>query len=109
MKFMILFLILAISIQPLQAGFCDMEAGQDITHNMEHADDGNHDCCDSDDSGSLTECESMMHCGSCHAAYSSLPTIYKFNAGWVTHYFLGSSSGGVFPSHSAPPFRPPIA
>lgn len=109
MKFLILFLVLAISIQPLQAGVCDMETSQDVSHQMDRSDDGDHDCCDSDDSGSEPGCGNMMHCGFCSATFSTLPGIYKFNAGWATRYSTGLISGFVFPSHSAPPFRPPIA
>ena len=111
MKFLILILVLAISIQPLQAGFCDMdmEKSQETSHHMERSDDGNHDCCDSDDSDSQSGCESSMHCGPCHVFFSTLPSIYKFNSSWVTRYSSELSSNVVFPSHSAPPFRPPIA
>ena len=101
-----------ISIQPLQAGVCDMESGQEASHTMEHSDDGNHDCCDSDDSDdsdSQSGCDSMMHCGSCNATVSTLPGILKFNARWATNYSPELSSGVELPSHSAPPFRPPIA
>ena len=109
MKFLILFLALMISIQPLQAGVCDMETSQDAPHHMEHSEGGDHDCCDSDDSDSQSGCEGMMHCGSCNASFSTLPGILKFNARWVTHYSQELSSGVVHPSHSVPPFRPPIA
>ena len=108
MKFLILFLVLAISIQPLQAGFCDMEASQDVSHQMQASDDGNHDCCDSDDPGSQSGCGSLMHCGFCMTSFSALPRSYEFNPVWVTHYSPGLPSEVVFPSHSAPPFRPPI-
>ena len=112
MKFLTFILVLLINIQPLQAGFCDMESGQEAPQTMEHSDDGNHDCCDSDesdDSDSQSGCDGMMHCGSCNASFSALPDILKFNARWVTNYSHGLSSGVELPSHSAPPFRPPIA
>ena len=54
-------------------------------------------------------CENMMHCGFSSVAFSTLPALYKFNASWKNHYDPGLSSGVVLPSHSAPPFRPPIA
>lgn len=40
MKFLILFLVLAISAQPLQAGFCDMDMGknQETPHHMDMSD-----------------------------------------------------------------------
>lgn len=109
MKVLILFLVLAISVQPLQAGLCDMEASQDASQTMEHSDDMNHGCCDSDDSGSQPECGSMMHCGFCSATFSTLPKTHDFNPSWVTRYSPGLSSNAVLPSHSSPPLRPPIA
>ena len=111
MKFLILILVLAISIQPLQAGPCDMdmEKSQETSHHMKNSDDGNHDCCDSDDSDSQSGCESSMHCGPCHAFFSALPSAYKFNSSGVTHCPSELTSNVEFPSHSAPPFRPPIA
>jgi hypothetical protein len=53
MKFLILILVLAISAQPLQAGFCDMdmEKSQKTSHHMEHYDHDAHDFCVSDDTG----------------------------------------------------------
>jgi len=87
----------------------DMEKSQETSHHMEHSDDGNYDCCDSDDSGSQSECESSMHCGPCHAFFSTLPSAYKFNSSGVTHCSSELTSNVELPSHSAPPFRPPIA
>lgn len=98
-----------ISIQPLQAGVCDMDTSQDVPHHMEQPEGGDHDCCDSDDSDSQSGCEGMMHCAPCNASFSTLPGIFKFNARWVTHYSQELSSSVVQPSHSSPPFRPPIA
>jgi hypothetical protein len=114
MKFLILFLILAISIQPLQAGVCDMdmEQGQEASHHMQAPDEGDHDCCDSEDSDgsdSQPNCGSLMHCGSCNASFSTLPDIYRFNASWVIQYSPALSSDALPPSHSTPLFRPPIA
>lgn len=86
-----------------------METSQDVPHHMDHSDDEDHKCCDSDDSDSQSECESMMHCGFSNATISPLPVSLKFSAGWVTDYSQELSSGVMHPSHSAPPFRPPIA
>ena len=111
MKYLTFVLVLLISIQPLQAGYCDMETGQEAPQTMDHSDDGSHDCCDSDDSDNSdfqSECDGMMHCGSCHASVSTLPSILKFNTRWATSYSPELSSGFELPSHSTPPFRPPI-
>jgi hypothetical protein len=109
MKPLILFLILAFSAQPLQAGICDMETGQDAPHPMEHADNGGHDCCDSDQNEPQQECDSEMQCGFYSASVSILPNILKISANWEIHFSPDLSSGFVLPSHSSPPFRPPIS
>ena len=109
MRVLILFIALAISAQPLLAGFCDMETNQATPHQMEHADDGGHDCCDSDPDESQQGCDSEMQCGSCGATLSTLPDILKIAAVWEGQYSPGLSFGLVLPSHSSPPFRPPIS
>ena len=111
MRLLILILVLAISIQPFQAGACDMdmEKNQETSHHMDDSDDGKHDCCDSDESDSQSGCEGLMLCSPCSTFFSALPSVYKFNSSWVIRYTSELSSNVVFPSHSAPPFRPPIA
>ena len=109
MKFLTLLLVLVISAQPLQAGFCDMDLGQNTSHHPEQADDTDHGCCDTDDSESLQDCDGKMHCGFCSANASALPDTLKVKATWVNYYSPGLSSGVVLPSHSSPPFRPPIS
>ena len=116
MKFLILFLVLSTSIQPLQAGVCDMdmdmEKGQATSHHMQDSDGLNHDCCDSDDSDDSNfeqGCGEMMHCGSCNASVSTLPGIYRFNSYWEIQYSPVESFDALLPSHSAPLFRTPIA
>jgi hypothetical protein len=109
MKFLILMLVLTISAQPLQAGSCDMDMGQEASHHSEQSENTGHDCCDSDDSESPKGCDLNTHCGFCSANLSALPNTFKANSGWVNHYSPGLSSGLVLPSHSSPPFRPPIS
>jgi len=111
MKLLILFLIVAISAQPLQAGFCDMdmEKSQESSHHMELSDQDGHDCCDSDDSDTQEGCDGEMNCGFCFASVSALPSMIKMSATWTHDYSQGFSSGVVLPSHSSPPFRPPIS
>jgi len=109
MKVLILFLALAISAQPLLAGVCDMESNQEASHHMVQADEGGHDCCDSDQDEQQPGCDGEMQCGSCGATVSALPDVFKVNARWENQYSLNLSSGLVLPSHSSPPFRPPIS
>ena len=111
MKLLILFLIVAISAQPLQAGFCDMdmEKSQETSHHMDQSEPDGHDCCDSDDSDKQEGCDGEMNCGFCFASASALPGMIKINATWTLHFSRNFSSGVVLPSHSSPPFRPPIS
>jgi len=118
MRFLILILILALSSQALQAGCCDvdMEKKQGTPHQVNHSGGSDHDCCDTDDSddpvdpGSPPHCGNVLHCGTCSTIFSPiLPDVYVFNANWLTTYTTDFSSEAVLPSHSVPPFRPPIA
>jgi hypothetical protein len=109
MKVLILFLALAISVQPLLAGTCAMGTNQEASSQMEQADDGGHDCCDSDRDEQQKGCDGEMQCGFCGVTVSALPDIFKIHASWENQYSLKLSSGLVLPSHSSPPFRPPIS
>jgi hypothetical protein len=113
MKFLILILVLAISAQPLQAGFCDMdmdmEKSQETSHHMDHSDDDGHDCCDKNDTDSQEGCGSEMNCGPCFVSVSTLPGLMKVNPVWGHQHYQNLSSDVVLPSHSSPPFRPPIS
>jgi len=111
MKVLIMFLMVAISTQPLQAGFCDMdlEKSQESAHHMTVSDDGGHDCCDPGDNGSQDGCNSGMKCGPCYLSVPVLPVMLKVVTIWPHTYLAGYSAGIVLPSHSSPPFRPPIS
>jgi len=111
MKLLILFLVFAISTQPLQAGFCDMdlEKNQQDSHHMDDSDDAGHDCCDSDDAESQQDCASGMDCGMCFVNATALPSAMKFTPAWEHGYYTNFSSALILPSHSSPPFRPPIS
>jgi len=123
MKLLILFLVLAISIQPLQAGSCDMEMGKNqpgqnqMSHEMDHEMDrkmdhsgrGGHDCCKTDGTDSPHGCDNTMNCGFCFVPASALPGIPKLALTWEHNYSLDFTTGLVLPSHSSPPFRPPIS
>jgi hypothetical protein len=111
MKLLILFLVLAISAQPLQAGFCDMELekNQQTPHHMDMSDSQGHDCCDTDDSDTREGCDSGMNCGMCIVSVSALASIPKVTPVWSQPFYRNFPSGMILPSHSSPPFRPPIS
>jgi hypothetical protein len=111
MKLLILFLVLAISAQPLQAGFCEMDMGknQQTSHHMDKSNDAGHDCCDSEDPDSQEGCDNGMNCGMCFVNASALPSVMRFTPTWEHGYSTDFLSTLVLPSHSSPPFRPPIS
>jgi hypothetical protein len=116
MKFWVLILVLAISVQPLQAGFCDMnlEESPETSHQMDHSGQdpsgtGGHDCCGSDDSDSPAGCDGDMNCGPCFVSVSAIPSFTRFTTVVVRPDAPTLPSGVVLPSHTAPPFRPPIS
>jgi len=114
MKSLIFILVLAISAQPLQAGFCDMDMdkNQQSSHQMgqmDHSGQDKHDCCDPTDTDSEEGCNSEMKCGFCFATVPALPSLIKVGTAWDHPYSLDISPGLILPSHSSPLFRPPIS
>ena len=109
MKVLILILAMAISTHPLLVGACAMESNQEASHQMDQTDDRGHDCCDSDQDEQQEGCDGEMQCGSCGTTVSALPDVFKVSARWENQHSLNISSGLVLPSHSSPPFRPPIS
>jgi hypothetical protein len=113
MRFLTLILILAISAQPLQAGFCvmGMEQGQsvamDMSTDMNHGE--NHDCCETDTPEAQENCEGGTHCGHCTVASPALPSVLRVPVAWLPAGEFAFSAGLLLPSHSSPPFRPPIS
>lgn len=111
MKLLVLILVLAISAQPLQIGACDMDMdnSQETTQQVEHPGSNKHDCCDTEEADSQGNCEAGMHCGMCFVSVSALPVIPRVVSFWSHPVYSVSSTGDILPSHSSPPFRPPIA
>ena len=111
MKFLVLIIVLAISAQPLQAGACDMdmEEGQKTTERLDMSGSDGQDSCDTDDSHSDEGCDAGMNCGMCFVSVSAISSIPRVVPVWSHPVYLETSSGVILPSHSLPPFRPPIA
>jgi len=123
MKILILFLVLTITAQPLQAGTCDMDtnsargSAMNMDHPMDHAmrhDVGSaqhqkHDCCDSGKTDSQDSCDNAMNCGMCLAGHLAIPTGIRLGLppvdhGAATPVVTRFSSRPIFP-----PLRPPIS
>ncbi|MBT8052338.1 MAG: hypothetical protein KJN69_00425 [Gammaproteobacteria bacterium] len=108
---MVFILALAISAQPLQAGFCDIggEKNPETAHHMEQSKQVKHDCCGSDDSDASEGCDGNMDCGVCFVSVYAIPSLSRINAFWAHPYLPDVTSGVIPPSHTSPPFRPPIS
>lgn len=111
MRILVLVLVLAISAQPLQAGACDMGVGQsqEIGQDVDMSGSNDHDCCDSEETDSDEGCSAGMHCGMCFVSVSAIHSIPRVVPFWSHPVYRESSTGAILPSHSSPPFRPPIA
>ena len=110
MKFLILFLVLSISAQPVQAVQCDidMETGSLLTHYLEHSDHNTPDGCDIDRPDLKNGCDNAIQCVFCGATVS-LISAHSIDTEWGSRYSPDLSTGVILPSHSLPPFRPPIS
>jgi hypothetical protein len=113
MRLLALILALAISAQPLQAGFCDMDMGkgQETGHYMDDAADTGHDCCDTDDADLQQEqgCDGMAHCAPCFLSTPVLPVMTRLQLAWTPQHAESAWLDPVLANHSSPPFRPPIS
>jgi hypothetical protein len=110
MKTLILILVLTMSAQPLQAGACDMDMSQESSHHSGQTEDSGHDCCETGDPESpQQDCDGNMHCGFCNANLPALQALLKVSSPWPHPQVQSLDSGEVLPSHSSPPFRPPIS
>jgi len=113
MKLLTALLVFMIAAQPVQAGFCGMGSSGDsgphaaMQHDQEPQPAG-HDCCQTPDSDGDQNC-SEMPCGSCATGLQAVPLAAQLVAirPVTQHFSLGE--GWVSPSHTSPPFRPPIS
>jgi hypothetical protein len=116
MKLLVAMLVLMIAAQPVQAGFCDMDLSGDSTSHadMQHrmdAENSAHDCCQSShvgsDPGRDNGC-SDMPCGTCVAGVQAISPAASLPALAPVGVYIDLHEGVITPSHSSPPFRPPI-
>lgn len=113
MKLLAAILVFLIAAQPVQAGFCDMDmqgnpdAAQEQQHHSESESD-RHGCCDPSEGEEGLPCSDKMHCGSCSTSVAAIPiaAVPAAAPGWTTPAPL--NSGVIAPSHTSPPYRPPI-
>ena len=116
MKFMILLLTLSLAVPPVQAAVCAQEQGPvgetHMEHPMDHSQAAKHDCCDTEEPEGSAECNEMDDCSGCLSATSftpALPVVDGRLASRLGDHLDVNVPGLLSPSHSALPFRPPIA
>lgn len=111
MKVLVLLLILAISTQPMAAGFCHMgpEKGQESAHHMDMSQMKGHDCCDPGDKTAPEGCDPGMKCGPCFLSVPVLPELAAIDTTWNHPVLPAYLPGAIVPGPSSPPFRPPIS
>jgi len=115
MKFLAAMVALFIAAQPLQAAFCPMEGQASgvpaAQHGMSHHSDkavGSHDCCKQKAPERDHDCSNGNHCGACApGSAAELPRMATVQPPESSYRFAAVESG-LTPSHSTPPFRPPI-
>lgn len=109
MKYLVIILALLIAMPTVQAGVCGMGAAGD---SIEQAAGDGHDCCPDEPAESAEPeqpCGDGDHCSGCFTAASALPvTIPAFAHARPGADFV-SPIPSIAPSHSAPPYRPPIS
>ena len=120
MKFLFLMLILLIAAPPVQAGYCAMEAGQGPMEAPQESpgdsDSDGHDCCPKgkapaapDETPGDVDCSAGAHCNACFLVAAALPENPAPPSAVPGATCFSSIRGLMAPSHSHPPFRPPIA
>ena len=113
MKLLAALLVFMIAAQPVQAGFCamDLSGGSADTAPMQHHPEGDaddHGCCEPPATEDDTCCGDRLDCGFCTAGVSAVVGSETTSLAPASHSLLTLSGGTVAPSHSAPPYRPPI-
>ena len=108
MKYLLLILAILIALPSAQAGVCGMGGMQD---SIEQASEG-HDCCPDegvDEAPAEQPCEGGSHCAGCIITVAVVPLSLEAAAHQLPHADFTVPMAQLVPSHSAPPYRPPIA
>ena len=113
MKLLVFILALAIVSPPLQAGFCDMDMGQnqETPQHMDGAADTGHDCCDEGDTDPQQEqgCDGKTHCAPCFVSAPVLPILAGMQLDRSPQHAESTLMDLILASRASPPFRPPIS
>lgn len=109
MKYLLLIMALLLALPPVQAGGCGVGGLQDPVQQSAGA---NHDCCPSnavEDDAQERACEDGSHCAGCIITVAVVPLTLASVAHLRPLTDFTVPLPVLEPSHTLPPFRPPIS
>jgi len=109
MKYLVLILALLIALPTASAGACGMGSVQDP---VEQPADSGHDCCPNDASDTADPaqpCEDGNHCAGCFISVALVTLSLQAAVQQSPQNVALARPPLLVPSHSAPPYRPPIS
>jgi len=109
MKWVLALLILVMNMQPLAADACDVAASGQAAHHAQVEHETHDRCCDPETMPNDEACEHASACGYCSAISPMLVQRFKTASAPTLTFDRDLAAGQLAPSHSAPPFRPPIS
>jgi len=112
MKYIFLAIFVLIAAQPVQATWCNVNDAQQCSqhgsHDRDHGDGQNMDCCDHDPGMPSDQCNAALHCGAHSLGFMAFNTI-AINVILQMGDCLDRPDNGEPPSNFIPPpFKPPI-
>jgi hypothetical protein len=113
-KFLSLVLVLAAAFQPPSAHACDMDQDphQGLDHStmqMSQSAGAHSDCCGQAHSNAPSDCAGFMGCGFCVASASMIFSSLMTESVRLHTPAARARPGVIQPSHSSPPYHPPIS
>jgi len=113
MKYVFLAIFVLLAAQPMRASSCNMHhaqpTGHHASHDMDHGNGQDMDCCDHEPAMPPDHCDSMFHCGACPAGLLTLDTP-ALNTGFKTcSRVFPTDAGEPLSNFIPPPYKPPIA
>lgn len=115
MKLIAVLLALLIAALPVPASACASVAGDGaaIAAGQAEGGDAGHDCCPGEADEVADEgapgCDGADHCDRCMAPGGVLTAQFALLAAERPQSLFAALTADLFPSHDAPPFRPPIS
>jgi len=115
MKFIAVLLALLIAALPVPAGACASFGGDEaaVSAGQPAMGGADHDCCPGGEDAAPEDngpgCDGSDHCGRCMAPGGVVTAQFELLPVERPESVFAALTADLFPSHDAPPFRPPIA